>query len=436
VLQELRHLPPLVTSWEIHRLKTHLAEAQVGERFLIQGGDCAETLAECDADTITNKLKILLQMSVVLTHAARKPVIRVGRFAGQYAKPRSKATELRDGVELPSYQGDLVNRPEFTPQAREPDPSLLVAGYQRAAVTLNFIRALCAAGFADLRRPGYFDLVGAFKEDEAPSNVRSDYARMKQQLTEGLHFLRAMGGHAADDLARVEFFSSHEALNLYYESAQTREVPNRDGWYNLTTHLPWIGERTRAVDGAHVELLRGVINPIGIKIGPSAPPSALIELLRALNPTDEPGKIVLIIRMGAGKVPLKLPPLIEAVTRARRKVLWVTDPMHGNGIVTPTGIKTRNFSDILQEVEETFDTHERCGSILGGVHFELTGDDVTECIGAGLSEKDLDLRYTTACDPRLNYRQAMEMAFAIARRIENSRVRRASSDPPPSVTIP
>jgi 3-deoxy-7-phosphoheptulonate synthase len=428
-VEQLRVLPPLVTSWEIERLKSQIAEAQDGERFLLQGGDCAEMFAECDAPNITGKLKILLQMSLILTHAARKPVIRVGRFAGQYAKPRSKPTEVRHGVELPSYVGDLVNRPEFTAEARRPDPNLLVNGYYRSALTLNFIRALCAGGFSDLRRPEYFDL-RMFDREEIASNVRDEYARMSQQISEGLHFLRAMGDKSVDELARVEFFASHEGLNLTYESAQVRQVPRREGWYCLATHFPWIGERTRALNGAHIEFFRGIANPIGVKIGPTATPSDVVALLRALNPTDEPGKIVLIVRMGAGNVPQKLPPIIEAVTRARRKVLWVTDPMHGNGMVTATGIKTRDFRAILQEVEETFDTHEKCGSRLGGIHFELTGDNVTECIGGGLTEKDLDTKYMTTCDPRLNYRQAVEMAFCVARRIGTSSVRWTSSRPP------
>jgi 3-deoxy-7-phosphoheptulonate synthase len=428
---ELARLPPLVTSWEIHRLKEQISAAQRGERFLLQGGDCAETFADCDPEIITSKLKILAQMSLVLTHAARKPIIRVGRLAGQYAKPRSQPTETRNGVQLPNYLGDLVNRPEFTLEARRPDPQLLVAGYQRAAVTLNFIRSLCSAGFSDLRRPGYFDL-SMFEREELPSSIREDFSRMKQQVSEGLHFLRAIGDAAIDEVARVEFFTSHEALNLYYEEPQTRRVPNRDGWYCLTTHLPWIGERTRHLDGAHIEFFRGVVNPIGIKIGPSATPTDLIRLVRTLNPNDEPGKIVLIIRMGAGKVAEKLPPLIEAIQRARRTVLWVTDPMHGNGTVTKSGIKTRLLTDIFQEIEETFDVHEQCGTVLGGIHFELTGDHVTECIGGGLTEADLDLRYLTACDPRLNYLQAMEMAYAVGRRIAVSSVRRSSSHPPPS----
>ena len=429
---QLARFPPLVTSWEVDRLKGLIAEAQEGKRFLLQGGDCAEMFAECESTIITNKLKILLQMSVILAHATRKPIIQVGRFAGQYAKPRSKPTEVINGVELPSYVGDLVNRPEFTAEARRANPDYLISGYQHASLTLNFIRSLCAGGFSDLRRPEFFDLT-VFDRQELSPELRSEYARMTQQISEGLHFLRAMGDGSLDEIARVEFFASHEGLNLVYESAQTKQVPRRDGWYCHTTHLPWVGERTRALDGAHMEFFRGIANPIGVKIGPTATPRDVIALLRALNPSDEPGKIVLIVRMGAGNVPTKLPPIIEAVTRARRKVLWVTDPMHGNGMVTKAGIKTRDFTAILQEIEESFDTHDQCGSRLGGAHFELTGDDVTECIGAGLTEGDLDLRYLTTCDPRLNYRQAMEMAFCIARRVGTSSVRRVSSILPPRV---
>jgi len=431
-LTELRRLPGLVTSWEIEHLKSLIAEAQNGDRFLLQGGDCAEMFEDCEPKTITDKLKILLQVSLILTHAARKPVIRVGRFAGQYAKPRSSPTETRNGVELPSYVGDLVNRPEFSAAARRADPQLLVRGYNHASLTLNFIRALSGGGLPDLGRPDAFDLPN-FDRKELSPEVRNEYARMSRQISEGLHFLRAMGEGSLENVARVEFFTSHEGLNLAYEQAQTRQVPRRDGWYCQTAHMPWIGERTRALDGAHIEFFRGIANPIGVKIGPKAAPRDVVALLRTLNPSNEPGKMLLIIRMGAGNVPSKLPPIIEAVTRARCRVLWVSDPMHGNGIVTKTGIKTRDFTAILQEVEETFDTHDACGSRLGGVHFELTGDDVTECIGAGLTEADLDTRYLTTCDPRLNRKQAVEMAFCIARRIVTSSVRLASSRPPPGI---
>ncbi len=426
VLAKLRALPPLVTSWEIERLKGQIAEAQDGKRFLLQGGDCAETFADCQPGIITNKLKILLQMSLVLIHAGKKPVIRVGRFAGQYAKPRSKATETRGGVELPSYFGDLVNRPEFTPEARRADPQLLVAGYMHAALTINFIRSLSAAGFADLHHPEYWDL-SFFKRIGLNPAVREEYERTTRELSQALRFMEALGERAVDDLTRVDFFTSHEGLNLHYESAQTRTVPRRAGHYDLTTHLPWIGERTRSIDGAHVEFFRGIQNPVGVKVGPSAPPDEIVRLVERLNPEDDAGKIVLITRLGAAAVERSLPPLVDAVRRAGRRVLWVCDPMHGNGITTASGLKTRDFDQILREVELSFTTHASLGSILGGVHFELTGEDVTECIGGGISEGDLDRKYLSVCDPRLNFAQALEMAFLVGRKM-NGR-----SGPSPSV---
>ena len=415
----LRTLPPLVTSWEIERLKAFIADAQAGRRFLLQGGDCAETIVDCRPDIITNKLKILLQMSLVLIHGGKKPVIRVGRFAGQYAKPRSKPVEVKDGVELPSYYGDLVNRPEFTAEARRADPQLLLSGYSHAALTLNFIRSLSAGGFADLHHPEYWDL-SFFNRAELPPEVKREYESTTRELSEALRFMEALGESTVDELTRVDFFTSHEGLNLLYESAQTRPVPRRAGHYDLTVHLPWIGERTRALEGAHVEFFRGIRNPVGVKLGPSVAPDDVVRLVERLNPDDEPGKIVLITRMGAAKVEAALPPLIEAMRRAGRRVLWVSDPMHGNMQVTQSGWKTRNFDNILREVELSFDAHESCGSHLGGVHFELTGDDVTECIGGGINEADLDRNYLSVCDPRLNYRQALEMAFLVARRMGKS----------------
>lgn len=424
---KLRTLPPLVTSWEIERLKAHLAEAQAGERFLLQGGDCAETLADCRPATITNKLKILLQMSLVLVHGSNRPVIRVGRFAGQYAKPRSSRTETRPGpdgkpLELPSYFGDLINSAEFTPEARRTNPYLMVRGYQHAAMTLNFIRALVDGGFADLHHPEYWDL-GFLSHAALPEELRAEYKAMTVRLAEALRFMEALGETSIDELTRVEFFTSHEGLNLLYESAQTRRVPRRDGFYNLTTHLPWIGDRTRALDGAHVEYFRGVRNPVGVKLGAGAAPEETVRLVEALNPDNEPGKILLIARMGAEAVAKGLPPLIEAVKRSGRLVLWVCDPMHGNGVTTGAGVKTRNFDAILAEIEASFDIHEACGTTLGGVHFELTGEDVTECVGgaAGVTEADLDRNYASPCDPRLNYQQSLELALRIARRMGRSR---------------
>ena len=419
VVGKLRALPPLVTSWEVERLKSLIADAQRGKRFLLQGGDCAETTADCRSSVITNKLKILLQMSLVLIHAGKKPVIRLGRLAGQYAKPRSKPTEVRDGVELPSYFGDLVNRPEFTPQARRADPQLLIAGYMHAALTINFIRSLSAAGFADLHHPEYWDL-SFFHRADLPQALRDEYQRASDRIADALRFMQAVTQSSIDELSRVEFFTSHEGLHLPYEAAQTRAAPPTLGTYDLTTHLPWIGERTRAVDGAHVEFFSGIQNPVGIKLGPSVLVPEVEALLDRLNPADERGKIVLITRMGADKVAQRLPPLVRGVNALGRRVLWVCDPMHGNTQTTGSGIKTRSFDDILREVEQSFDVHAAEGSRLGGVHFELTGQDVTECTGGGITEEDLSRRYSSLCDPRLNYRQALEMAFAIAGRMSRT----------------
>jgi len=413
---KLREFPPLVTSGEVERLKAHIAEAQEGRRFMLQGGDCAEALADCRPDVISSKLKILLQMSLVLVHGMKKPVIRVGRIAGQYAKPRSSPTETRDGVSLPSYYGDLVNSAEFSPAARQPNPDLMVRGYQHAAVTLNFIRSLIAGGFADLHHPEHWDL--RFMHHAALTDeLRTAYQRMSSQLSEAVRFMEALGETSVADLTRVEFFTSHEGLNLLYESAQTRQVPRRTGWYDLTTHLPWIGERTRVIDGAHVEFFRGVENPVGVKVGPGIAPEELLRLIDTLNPGNEPGRLVLIHRIGANRINTALHPLLEVVRRAGKRVLWVCDPMHGNSVTTAKGVKTRNFDDILTELHGAFDAHARAGTTLGGVHFELTGEDVTECLGGavGVREEDLHLNYASPCDPRLNYEQAMELAFAIAR---------------------
>ncbi|MFM9994856.1 MAG: 3-deoxy-7-phosphoheptulonate synthase class II [Phycisphaerales bacterium] len=419
----LRALPPLVTSWEIEKLKRLIAEAQEGKRFLLQGGDCAETIADCTPARITNKLKILLQMSLVLIHAGKLPVIRVGRFAGQYAKPRSSTTETRRDatgrdVTLPSYCGELYNSAAFTPEARRLDPALMVRGYQHAAMTLNFIRALVDGGFADLHHPEYWDLSFLRNAGLAPS-LKAEYERMTANLADGLRFMEALGEARVEELTRVDFYTSHEGFNLLYESAQTRTVPRRDGHYDLTTHMPWIGDRTRAADGAHAEFFRGVRNPIGVKLGPGATPADVLRLIDTLNPADEPGRITLITRLGAERVRAVLAPLVRGVRGAGRRVLWSCDPMHGNGVVTASGVKTRSFDAILKELEETFEMHESLGSRLGGVHFELTGEDVTECMGgaAGVTEAQLSTNYASVCDPRLNYQQALEMAFLLARRL-------------------
>ncbi len=419
-VNKLQALPPLVTSWEIERLRSHIAEAQAGKRFLLQGGDCAETLADCQPDIIANKLKILLQMSLVLVHGIKKPVIRVGRFAGQYAKPRSSPMEKGKGpdgadVELPSYFGDLVNKAEFSADARRANPDNMVAGYQHAAMTINFIRSLVDGGFADLHHPEYWNL-GFLEHADLPDALRDDYRKMTTELAEALKFMEALGETGIDELTRTEFFCSHEGLNLLYESAQTRRVPRRAGYFDLTTHLPWIGERTRQLEGAHVEFFRGVRNPVGVKVGPNADPGEVVQLVETLNPDDESGKMILINRFGATHVAEALPPVIEAIKASGRTVLWVCDPMHGNGVTTDGGVKTRNFDAILQEVEENLKAHRAAGTVLGGVHFELTGDDVTECVGgaAGVREQDLCLNYQTPCDPRLNYQQSLELALRLA----------------------
>ncbi|MEM9068306.1 MAG: 3-deoxy-7-phosphoheptulonate synthase class II, partial [Myxococcota bacterium] len=376
-VKALRRLPPLVTSWEIEELKEKLASAQRGERFVLQGGDCAETLDDCEPDSIAAKLKILLQMSMVLVHGGKRPVVRIGRFAGQYAKPRSRPTETRDGVELPNYFGDLINQPAFDPASRRANPFLLVEGYKHAAMTLNFIRSLTKSGFADLHHPEYWDL--SFMESATlSSSLRGDYQRTVDEVTKALQFMQALGERSVAELSRVEFYTSHEGLNLHYESAQTRTVPRRDGHYDLGTHMPWIGERTRQLDGAHVEFFRGIRNPVGVKVGPTATPEDVIALLDALNPSNEAGKIVLITRMGAARVRDGLPPILQGVEKAKRRVLWMSDPMHGNTVTTPSGRKTRDFEAILAEIEGVMAVHDAAGTHFGGVHFELTGDDVTE----------------------------------------------------------
>ena len=409
-LEQLSLLPPLVTSWEIESLKSQLAAASRGEAFLLQGGDCAEHFADCNSQIVTNKLKILLQMSLLLIHGLNKPVIRVGRIAGQYAKPRSADTETLNSVTLPSYRGDLINGPEFTSKARTPDPVRLLRGYGRAAMTLNFIRALSDCGFADLHHPENWDL-----EFMHHSPLAEEYHRVVSDLAHSLKFMETLGSARNQELNRVQFFTSHEGLHLHYEQSLTRRVPNRSGYYNLATHLPWIGFRTAATTDAHVEYFSGIENPVGVKVGPGMSQQWIQELVERLNPANEAGKLLFIHRFGADRIEHELPGLIEAVQRTDRQVLWVSDPMHGNTESTRNGYKTRRFDNILNELEQAIALHRECGSILGGVHFELTGDDVTECIGGarGLDEEGLKRAYKTQVDPRLNYEQALEMAMAI-----------------------
>jgi 3-deoxy-7-phosphoheptulonate synthase len=417
-VERLSRLPPLVTSWEVETLKGQLAEAARGERFLLQGGDCCETFDDCRSEVIASKLKILLKMSIILVYGCQQQVIRVGRFAGQYAKPRSAETEDRDGQTLHCYRGDLINRRGFTPEERTPNPHLLLRGYERAALTLNFIRALIDGGFADFRHPELWDL-----DFVNHSRHSTEYRAIIDSLAGSVRFMETIAGRPLTELSRAEFFASHEGLHLAYEQAQTRRVPRRSGWYNLTTHLPWIGDRTRRLDGAHVEYFRGIANPIGVKVGTNIAPEELLALTAVLNPGNEPGRLTVIHRFGAARIDGCLPPLVEAVLRAGKQVLWCCDPMHGNTISTQSGVKTRHFDDILHELHQAFEIHQRLGSVLGGVHFELTGENVTECMGGarGLNEEDLATAYYSDIDPRLNYEQAMEMSLLIARRMSHAR---------------
>jgi 3-deoxy-7-phosphoheptulonate synthase len=414
VLREMGQLPPLVTSWEVEGLRTQLARAARGDAFVLQGGDCAESFDDCRSEPIAAKLKILLQMSLVLVHGTRKPVVRIGRIAGQYAKPRSADMETRGEVTLPAYRGDIINRDGFTPEDRAPDPVLMLRAYERSALTLNFIRALVDGGFADLHHPEYWDMSFAHGSPNA-----AQYERIVDSIRESLDFVSAITGVENEVLRRVDIYTSHEALALHYEQAQTRRVPRRTGWYNLSTHFPWIGMRTAQLEGAHVEFHRGIRNPIGIKVGPAMTPEWLVGLLDVLDPEREPGRITLIARMGADKVRDKLPALVETVRRAGRTVLWMCDAMHGNTETLPQGIKTRRFDKIIDELEQSFTLHAELGSRLGGVHVELTGEDVTECVGGarGLSEADLERAYKSRVDPRLNFEQALEMAMRIARHL-------------------
>src|SRR5579872_4513 len=392
---QLSRLPPIVVSWEVDALRERLAAAQRGQAFLLQGGDCAETFADCESDQIAKKLKILLQMSLVLLHGLKRPILRVGRMAGQYAKPRSADTETRDGVTLPSYRGDLVNRPEFTAEARAADPSLLLRGYERAALTLNFVRALIDGGFADLHHPEYWDL-GFVRH--AP--LREAYQSIVNSIADSLDFFESMSGLSVHAATRVDFYTSHEGLHLLSEQAQTRYIDRQKRWYNLSTHMPWIGMRTANIDGAHVEYFRGISNPIGVKVGASMSAEWLQELIQVLNPQNLPGRLTLIHRFGVKDIEQRLPKMIDAVRATGSQVLWVCDPMHGNTETTAGGVKTRRFDNIMREVEAAFRVHEQEGSLLGGVHIELTGEDVTECMGGarGLKEADLARAYRSQVD--------------------------------------
>ena len=418
--EQLRGLPPLVLPEECDRLRARLADVARGKAFLLQGGDCAEMFADATVEKVRDKIKILLQMAVVLTYGASVPVVKVGRMAGQYGKPRSKDTELVDGVELASYRGDAVNSIDRTPAARQPDPQRLLEAYHRAAATLNLIRAHATGGFADLRK------VHAWNSDfvrRSPSGQR--YETIARDIERALQFMQACGFDldSADVAQQVELFASHEALLLDYESALTHRDTDRDALYDLSAHLVWIGERTRDLKGAHVEFASRIANPIGVKLGPTTSPDTAVALVDKLDPDRVPGRLMFVARLGAARVRDLLPPIVEKVTAAGAEVIWSCDPMHGNTIESDSGFKTRHFDDIVEEVTAFFEVHQALGTVPGGLHVELTGEDVTECLGGAgdIADADLADRYETACDPRLNVGQSLELAFLVASMLQEGR---------------
>ncbi|MDR6954215.1 3-deoxy-7-phosphoheptulonate synthase [Ancylobacter sp. 3268] len=420
VERQLASFPPLVFAGEARRLKRELAKVAKGEAFLLQGGDCAESFAEHSADNIRDFFRVFLQMAVVLTYAGASPVVKVGRIAGQFAKPRSAPTEIIGGVELPSYRGDIVNDIEFTPEARIPDPRRQLEAYRQSAATLNLLRAFATGGYANLANAHQW-MLGFIKD--SPQSGR--YQALADRITEALDFMRAIGidPETNPDMRSTDFFTSHEALLLGYEQAMTRVDSTSGDWYATSGHMIWIGDRTRQPDHAHLEYARGVKNPLGLKCGPSLKPDDLIRLIDQLNPQDEPGRLTLIARFGADKVGDHLPGLVRAVQREGRTVVWSCDPMHGNTIKAASGYKTRPFDQILSEVKDFFAVHAAEGTYAGGVHLEMTGKNVTECTGGAraISDADLKDRYHTYCDPRLNAEQAIEMAFLVAELLKQER---------------
>ena len=422
ILQEISQYPPLVFAGETRALKAQLAEAAQGNGFLIQGGDCAETFSEFKADAIRDKLKILLQMSVVLTYGASCNVIKVGRIAGQFAKPRSANLENRNGKELPSYRGDAVNDIEFNKKSRIPNPKRLLRTYNQSAATLNLLRAFTKGGFADLNKVHLWNQEFILKSPQGKK-----YEQIANSIDDALTFMKAVGINSNNTAALhlTEFFTSHEALLLGYEHALARQDSITGKWYGCSAHFLWIGDRTRQLDGAHVEFLSGVGNPIGIKIGPSFSIDELLSLCDKLNPENEFGRLSLITRFGADEIRKYLPPLIKSVQENGKKVLWVCDPMHGNTYKSKSGYKTRHFDTILEELEHFFAIHGAEGTIPGGVHFELTGDNVTECLGGArkITDTDLESHYETACDPRLNNEQSLELAFLVTDLLRSNKIK-------------
>ena len=421
VEQTLRGMPPLVFAGEARRLKTLLGEVADGRAFLLQGGDCAESFKEFHADNIRDTFRLILQMAVVLTFAGGKPVVKVGRMAGQFAKPRSSPVETIGGVELPSYRGDIINGMDFDAASRVPDPQRLLQAYSQSASTLNLLRAFAGGGYADLYNIHRWTL--GFVKD-SPQGAR--YAELSEKISEALTFMAAIGvtPESQPDLHRVEFFTAHEALLLGFEEAMTRVDSTSGEWYDTSAHLLWIGERTRQLDGAHVEYFRGIKNPIGVKVGPTLEPDELLRLIDVLNPKNEAGRLTLYGRFGSDKIEARLPRLMEATKRSGRSVVWAIDPMHGNTLTATNGYKTRPFDRILSEVKSFVEIAKAQGVHPGGVHLEMTGQNVTECLGGAraLSEGDLADRYHTHCDPRLNGEQALELAFLVAEKLKEDRV--------------
>jgi 3-deoxy-7-phosphoheptulonate synthase len=415
---KIARFPPLVFAGEARRLKASLARAGDGQAFVLQGGDCAESFGDFTANIIRDTFRVLLQMAVVLTFGGALPVVKLGRMAGQFAKPRSSDNETRDGVTLPSYRGDIINGPDFDPASRIPDPSRMEFAYMQSAGTLNLLRAFSTGGYADLHQVHRWNL--GFVER---SPLADRYADLATRIDQTLAFMQACGMSDLPQVRETEFYTSHESLLLPYEQSMTRVDSTSGDWYACSAHFLWIGDRTRQPEGAHVEFLRGVKNPIGMKVGPSMDADELVRLTEILNPSNEKGRLTLISRMGADKVEAKLAPLVRAVTRAGRNVVWICDPMHGN-TTTVAGYKTRPFDAIISEVRGFFDVHEAEGSFAGGVHVEMTGSDVTECLGGAhkLSETDLSANYATSCDPRLNAEQSLELAFLIAEELKARRV--------------
>ncbi|MEJ1155275.1 MULTISPECIES: class II 3-deoxy-7-phosphoheptulonate synthase [Microbacterium] len=410
---ELAILPPLVFAGEVDNLRDRLASAASGNAFLLQGGDCAETFAGATAEQIRNRVKTVLQMAVVLTYGASMPVVKMGRMAGQFAKPRSSDTETRGDVTLPAYRGDIVNGYDFTAASRLADPQRLLKGYHTAASTINLIRAFTQGGFADLRE------VHSWNRGFAQNPANQQYERLATDIDRAIKFMEAAGADF-EELRRVEFYTGHEGLLMDYERPLTRIDSRTSTPYNTSAHFLWIGERTRDLDGAHVDYFSKIRNPIGVKLGPTTTPETALELIDKLDPEREPGRLTFITRMGAGKIRDSLPPLLEAVKASGATPLWVTDPMHGNGITTPTGYKTRRFDDVVDEVRGFFEAHRAVGTFPGGIHVELTGDDVTECLGGSehIDEATLATRYESLCDPRLNHKQSLELAFLVAEELE------------------